>query len=303
MSRLDHFDRFDRGVVAVLAAGLLATCAVVLIGGAPVAWVMLALSGAICVAALLIQLRQRRFFDPLTVVAAVGLLSFVARPLQLFLNVNDLLSWRYESSDVDRLLRTENQETRAIRDARASGGPRAGPDACHGRGHDLPRALRGRVPPAVRAPARRPPRASGRRHRGHRRSGGRRGLHDHRVRRPGGRAHQGRRPVRCRQRHARAGGPQRRAGATRSCSASARWACWYGLLGARRAQPAPRSASWRPRSRCAPTTRSPGTRTRVFLSLLMVAVVTHYLWRPWRLREVLAGRARGRGLRGRAARA
>ena len=32
-----------------------------------------------------------------------------------------------------------------------------------------------------------------------------------------------------------------------------------------------------------------GTRTRVFLSLLMVAVVTHYLWRPWRLKAVLAG--------------
>ena len=40
----------------------------------------------------------------------MGLSSFAARPLDLFLNANDLLSWHYEPSDVERLIHIDNQE-------------------------------------------------------------------------------------------------------------------------------------------------------------------------------------------------
>ena len=104
-------DRVERAAVAVGAAGLLVAALVVAIGGAPVAWVLLAFCGALSAVVLFIQMRRGRFFEPLTVLAAVGLTSFAARPLDLFLSVDDLQSWHFESSDVERLLRIDNQET------------------------------------------------------------------------------------------------------------------------------------------------------------------------------------------------
>ena len=104
-------DRVERAAVAVGAAGLLVAALVVAIGGAPVAWVLLAFCGALSAVVLFIQMKRGRFFEPLTVLAAVGLTSFAARPLDLFLSVDDLQSWHFESSDVERLLRIDNQET------------------------------------------------------------------------------------------------------------------------------------------------------------------------------------------------
>ena len=124
MSGLGALDPTERTAAAVAAAGVLLAATVVLIGGAPVAWVLLAYVGALSAAARFVQLRRGRYFEPLTIIAAVGLTSFAARPLDLFLNVSELLSWHYEESDVERLIHIDNQEialfvTRELQDGLA----------------------------------------------------------------------------------------------------------------------------------------------------------------------------------------
>ena len=56
------------------------------------------------------QFYRGRLFEPLTVIAAVSLVSFTARPLQLFLSADDLKSYYFQFSALNSLLKTENQE-------------------------------------------------------------------------------------------------------------------------------------------------------------------------------------------------
>lgn len=103
--------RFERGVIVAAAVAVVTIAIGVLVLGAPVAWLLLGLSGALATAALIIQLRHERFFEPMTVIAAVALLSFAIRPLQLFLNVEDLLSWYPAESLQENTLNLDKSET------------------------------------------------------------------------------------------------------------------------------------------------------------------------------------------------
>jgi oligosaccharide repeat unit polymerase len=107
MSRLDPFRRW---AIGVSAAGFLVAAVVVAATGTQVAWLLLAFVAAVALPSLVISLKERRIFEPLTVIAAVTLVSFVARPLQLFLGTNDLSSWYSPDSAVDALLALDNQE-------------------------------------------------------------------------------------------------------------------------------------------------------------------------------------------------
>jgi hypothetical protein len=95
---------------AVAIAGIATVGVWVLFGGLPVAWLLLAISGAVSGGALAWGLWQGRYFEPLTVLAAAGLVLFVLRPLQLFLRTDDLYSYFPPESSLDDLLYIENQE-------------------------------------------------------------------------------------------------------------------------------------------------------------------------------------------------
>jgi oligosaccharide repeat unit polymerase len=107
-------DAIRRNPVAVLAAlalaGVVAVALCVLIAGLPVAWLLLALCAAIVLCSLAWSIRRGALFEPLALVAAVGLLLFVLRPLQLFTSANDLYSYFPPTSSLDDLLYLENQE-------------------------------------------------------------------------------------------------------------------------------------------------------------------------------------------------
>jgi oligosaccharide repeat unit polymerase len=103
--------RLERGVIAAGAVAVVAMAIVVWISGAPVAWLMLGYSGVVAVGALVIQLWHQRFFEPLTVIAAFVLISFVFRALQLFIEAEDLLSFYFTTDPFDEYLRLETSET------------------------------------------------------------------------------------------------------------------------------------------------------------------------------------------------
>ncbi len=286
---IGRLDPFERVMVALAAASLPVAAIVCLIGGAPVAWVMLTASAAISVAVLAIQLHRGAFFEPITVIAAVGLTSFVARPIQLFVNSRDLLSFYYEPSSVNRLLRTETQEialfvTRDLREGLEPALTRAMAAvtiflALVVVGYLLPpgRKLAGRLTRVARGDA---------------------GRGDVQVivalclli------AFIGQVAV-----FVKVGGPSGAANNMLHQKVLNSGLAYQVLLGfgtiallvwAAWAQPATKRAKWAfgliTFEVCAYYAIA-GTRTRVFLSLLMIGVVTHYLWRPWRLRAVLAG--------------
>jgi oligosaccharide repeat unit polymerase len=275
--------------VLAAAGGLLVVALIVLIGGAPVAWVLLAFVGAVALAILFVQFRRGRFFEPITIFAAVWLISFAARPLQLFINVNDLLSWYFEPSDVDRLLRTENQETALFvtRDLKE------GLEPALTRAMGVVAVFVGLVTVAYLLPL-----------------GRRLGARMAQVgRNYGGRvdtqvvvtaclliAFIGQIAV-----LVKVGGPSGAANNMLNQKVLKSGLAYQVLLGfgtigllvwAAWMQPATRAAKWAfglvAFEVCAYYAIA-GTRTRVFLSLLMIAVVTHYLWRPWRLKAVLLG--------------
>ncbi|MBN1528601.1 MAG: oligosaccharide repeat unit polymerase [Thermoleophilaceae bacterium] len=98
MSRLDPF---ERGLVAAATAAILVSGIAVAATGAPVAWLLLAVTGFVALPLFVRAIAQRRFFEPLTIVAGVSLLSFSIRPLQLFLGAEDLQSW-YPARNLDQ---------------------------------------------------------------------------------------------------------------------------------------------------------------------------------------------------------
>ena len=104
------FGSFERRLVAVATVAFAGIGIAVLAGGAPVAWLLLGLCGVVSASVLVAQFYRGRLFEPLTVIAAVALVSFVARPLQLFLSADDLRSYYFQGSALDSLLKIENQE-------------------------------------------------------------------------------------------------------------------------------------------------------------------------------------------------
>ena len=91
-------------LAAVVAGALVAS-------GLPVAWVFLAATGALSLAVVTLAIRGRTFFEPLPLIAAVVAFAFFVRPLQLFLNYTDLLSYYVPTGPrADSLLRLEHQE-------------------------------------------------------------------------------------------------------------------------------------------------------------------------------------------------
>ena len=92
-------------------AAVLGVAVAVIASGAPVAWLLLGVNGAIATALLVRAFWQRRYFEPLTIVAGFALVSFAIRPLQLFLSTDELASW-YPTTDVDQAALTlEQSET------------------------------------------------------------------------------------------------------------------------------------------------------------------------------------------------
>jgi len=102
---------FERIVVLLAGIALAVIAVIVWVGPAPIAWLLLGFCGVVSLAALAVQVRRERFFEPLTVIAAFTLLSFAARALQLFVNADDLLSFYAPANANDEYLRLETTET------------------------------------------------------------------------------------------------------------------------------------------------------------------------------------------------
>jgi oligosaccharide repeat unit polymerase len=91
-------------LAAVVAGWLVAS-------GLPVAWVFLAATGGLSLAVVALAMRERTFFEPLPLIAGVVAFAFFVRPLHLFLNYTDLLSFYPPTGPrADILLRLEHQE-------------------------------------------------------------------------------------------------------------------------------------------------------------------------------------------------
>jgi hypothetical protein len=103
--------RLERGVTVAAVGAVLATAVAVAISGAPVAWLLLGYAGAVSLAVVVVQLARQRYFEPLTIIAAFALVSFVLRALQLFLSADDLLSFYFTTDPFDEYLRIETSET------------------------------------------------------------------------------------------------------------------------------------------------------------------------------------------------
>jgi oligosaccharide repeat unit polymerase len=98
------------GVGALAAGGLVAVGLGVAVGGLPLAWLFLAVCAAVALGTLSWAVWSGRYFEPLALVAGMFLVLFVLRPLQLFTSANDLLSYVPPTSSLDDLLHLENQE-------------------------------------------------------------------------------------------------------------------------------------------------------------------------------------------------
>jgi hypothetical protein len=110
--RWSGIGRLERRLAAATAAAIAVAALIVLVSGAPVAWLLLAITGASSAAVLARGVLQRRYFEPLTIVAAVTFVSFSIRPLQLFLSVKDLLSW-FPATNLDAEVLTLDQSETA----------------------------------------------------------------------------------------------------------------------------------------------------------------------------------------------
>jgi hypothetical protein len=109
--RFNAIGRIEQAVLLVAAVSMLTIALVVLASHAPVAWLLLGFTGVVCAAVLVVQLRHERFFEPLTVVAAVAFVSFFLRALQLFANADDLLSYYATGDPLDDYVWLETSET------------------------------------------------------------------------------------------------------------------------------------------------------------------------------------------------
>ena len=85
-------------LAAVAAGGLALTGTFVLFAGLPVAWLLLAVCAAATLPVLVWALWERRYFEPLPVIAAACFLLFVLRPLQLFTKRVDTVSYLHSTS-------------------------------------------------------------------------------------------------------------------------------------------------------------------------------------------------------------
>jgi oligosaccharide repeat unit polymerase len=106
----------DRAQVLPLAAlgallvTALVTAAVLALLDVPAAWGLLGVCAAVTVPVALWGLASGRFFEPLPLLAAAGALLFVARPLQLFVGWRDLYSYVFLTDPVGSLVRLDGQE-------------------------------------------------------------------------------------------------------------------------------------------------------------------------------------------------
>jgi oligosaccharide repeat unit polymerase len=106
----------DRGVAGVplwgLAVALVAAVvALILLGaGLPAAWILLGVCALATAPVVVWALIAGRFFEPLPVIAAMAFLMFVVRPLQLILEWRDLYSHFFPTDPVRRLVLLEGQE-------------------------------------------------------------------------------------------------------------------------------------------------------------------------------------------------
>lgn len=97
---------------AVLLVAVLAAIAVfIVVAGtkAPAAWLLLGLSGVITIAWLVLALLEARFFEPITMIAAVTLASFLLRALELFAGATALQSYFLAPVGVNALIELDNQ--------------------------------------------------------------------------------------------------------------------------------------------------------------------------------------------------
>ena len=69
--------RLRQPSTVLAAAGILVAALVVLVCGAPVAWLFLTVCGVLSIAVLVPAWRERRWFEPLPVIAAIILLRFL----------------------------------------------------------------------------------------------------------------------------------------------------------------------------------------------------------------------------------
>jgi oligosaccharide repeat unit polymerase len=111
--RLPYADRGVAGLPLPLVA-LAVVAAVIglvlLAAGLPAAWILLGICALATVPVVVWSLVVGRFFEPLPVLAAVGGLMFVTRPLQLILEWRDLYSHFFPTDPVRRLVLLEGQE-------------------------------------------------------------------------------------------------------------------------------------------------------------------------------------------------
>jgi hypothetical protein len=108
---VSRLGRVERGLLAAAAVAITIVAVIVVATGAPVAWLALGVTGALSTAVFIRALWQRRYFEPLTIVAGLTLVSFAIRPLQLFVNVNELLSWYPPKSLDEAVLTLDRSET------------------------------------------------------------------------------------------------------------------------------------------------------------------------------------------------
>src|SRR6185436_5687065 len=109
-----RLEPLERGLIAAAAVAILVFGAIVALTGASVAWFLLGVNGALSLALFIRAFWQRRYFEPLTIVAGVALLSFSVRPLQLFLNARDLQSWYPARNLNEAALTLDRSETAAF---------------------------------------------------------------------------------------------------------------------------------------------------------------------------------------------
>ncbi len=98
-----------RRVFALAASAGFVELVVVAATGAPVAWLMLGVSAVICIAWVVLAYLEDRFFEPMTMIAAVTLISFLLRALELFANATSLQSYFAAPVGVNALIGLDNQ--------------------------------------------------------------------------------------------------------------------------------------------------------------------------------------------------
>lgn len=277
-------------LAAALLLGAALVAAVQLFLGMPEAWMLLCLCAFVSVGVAAWGLATRRFLEPLPLMAAVCAVMFVARPLQLFLGWRDLYSHFHPDHGAPALVLLENQEiafyvTERLREPLETALTRA-MGACAVFlvvlcvGYLLP--VGGRLAGRLEGLGRRRPTINLRAAVG--------------ASLLVGFAAQA-------AIIARAGGPAESLRSAADQAVLSDSFALFVLAGFGFAGIVVWAAWRRPQSRlewaalslsvaanCAFSIVA-GSRARVFLALLMLAVVKHYLWRPWRLRYVVAGLA------------